>query len=382
MRIAVLTPGFSADEHDWCIPALTGLVRELARVHEVQLFTLRYPPRRGSYRAFSARVHALGGAPRGPLGRLSLLARALARIRREGRRAPFTLLHGMWADEAGFLAVAAGRVLGVPSVVSLLGGELVALPGIGYGTWLSPAGRALVRRALRHADAVTVGSGTMAEMASPLVPAGRLHRLPLGVDTVLFHPRDGASAAVTLPGSPALLHVGSLVAVKDQATLLRAFAQVAEELPGARLHLVGDGPLRPALAALAGEVGVSPRVTFHGAVAHERLPAYYRAATLCVLSSRFESQSMVVLEAAACGRATVGTAVGVLPELDGAARHVPVGDTCALAGAVLDLARDPARLAAAGEASRAAVAERYTLSGSVARLNALYDRLAAGEAAR
>ena len=376
MRLALLTPGFSADERDWCIPALTGLVRELARLHEVELFALRYPHRRGSYVAFSARVHALGAARTGTFGRLALLARAFARVRRENAHAPFDLVHGLWADEAGFLATAAGRALGIPAVVSLLGGELVGLPSLGYGTALSFAGRTLVRRALRRADVVTVGSREMESLASPHVPAGRLQRLPLGVDTSLFHPGGDGGTAMHLAGAPCMLHVASLVPVKDQVTLLRALRRVVAAMPAACLHVVGDGPLRHDLERLAADLGVEPHLTFHGAVAHDRLPAYYRACDLAVLSSRFESQSMVALEAAACGRTTVGTAVGLLPELVGTELTVPVGDVEALAAAVLTLARDPAHRAALGGASRAAVESRYTLSGSVRELTALYRRLA------
>jgi len=375
MRLALLTPGFSADERDWCVPALTSLVRELARAHDVQVFALRYPHRRGGYDAFSARVHALGGAPPGPLGRLALLSRALRAVRREARRTPFDVVHGMWADEAGYLATAAGRTFGAPAVVSLLGGELVGLRDIAYGTRLSVAGRRLVARGLRRADAVTVGSRPMEVMASVRVPASRLHRLPLGVDTNLFHPDRGEPRALTLSGAPSILHVASLVPVKDQATLLQAFARVARALPDARLHIVGDGPLRPDLERLAGGLGIGLNVTFHGAVAHHDLRPYYCGAELCALSSRFESQSMVVLEAAACGRATVGTAVGVLPELVGGGRIVPVGDADGLGAAILALAHEPSGRAALGEASRAAVLRRYSLSRSVRDLDGLYERL-------
>jgi len=376
MRLALIAPGFSAHEGDWCIPALTSLVRALARSNDVELFALRYPHQRGSYGVFGAHVHALGATRAGVLGRFTMLAGAFARIRRENARAAFDLVHGLWADEAGFLATAAARALGMPAVVSLLGGELVGLPSVGYGTALSVAGRTLVRRALRRADAVTVGSREMESLASSHVPAGRLWRLPLGVDTDLFNSSDSGGPPMHLAGAPCILHVASLVPVKDQATLFRALTRVVAAMPGAHLHVVGDGLLRHDLERLAEKLGVAAHLTFHGAVAHDRLPSYYRACDFAVLSSRFESQSMVALEAAACGRATVSTAVGVLPELVGEELTVQVGDEAALAVAILALARDPTRRAALGEASEATVASRYTLSASVRQLTALYERLA------
>ena len=64
MKICLITPGFSAAESDWCIPALHHFVRRLARDHQVWVVALRYPHEAGSYRFFRARVRALGGADR------------------------------------------------------------------------------------------------------------------------------------------------------------------------------------------------------------------------------------------------------------------------------------------------------------------------------
>ncbi|MBC8075600.1 MAG: hypothetical protein H7Y32_05945, partial [Chloroflexales bacterium] len=60
MRIALIVPGFSADERDWCIPALLNLARALARGHTVQVFALRYPHRQGPYQVHNVPVYALG----------------------------------------------------------------------------------------------------------------------------------------------------------------------------------------------------------------------------------------------------------------------------------------------------------------------------------
>lgn len=371
MRVVLVTPGFSAGDGDWCIPALAHLVRRLAAAHDVEVVTLRYPPRGGEYRAFGARVHALGGGTaRGP-ARLLLLVRALRHLAGRLRRRPAAVVHALWADEPGWLAVTAARRAGVPAVVSLLGGELVGDRALGYGVQLSPLGRRLVRTALRRADLVTVGSAFLAERAAAQVPAGRLRRWPLGVDTALFAP----AAHPTAGGGPALLHVAALSPVKDQATLLRAFALFTRDHPGARLEIAGAGPLLGNLTALAGELGVEARVRFLGAVPHHELPAVYARAELCLLSSRFESQGMVVLEAAACGRATVGPAVGVLPELLPHCAAVLPGDAEGLAAA-LRAALDGPGPAVLGEASRAAAEARFSLAGAVAAVEALWAEAA------
>jgi len=374
VRIAFITPAFSGDEADWCIPVVRDLVRAMARRHEVHVFALRYPYRRDRYPLDGAVVDALGGARRTGLRRLVFLRRAWAFILRQVRRWTPDVLHALWADEPGFLAVTVGRRLGIPTVVSVMGGELVALPDIGYGGQLSRVNRWLVRRALREAHRVTVGSQAVYRQAEAWVPPERLLRLPLGVDAQRFHPAVGPPGPVPwVEGGIHLLQVASLVPVKDPATALRAVAVVSARRPGVHLHVVGDGPLRDALRKLARELGIEAHVTFHGAVPHERLPAYYRAAHLCVLSSRYESQGMVVLEAAACARTTVGTAVGLMPDLEPATRAVPVGDAEALAEALTAVLQDPDLPEAMGRACLQAVASGYTLTHTVARLEELYE---------
>jgi glycosyltransferase involved in cell wall biosynthesis len=153
------------------------------------------------------------------------------------------------------------------------------------------------------------------------VPSGRLRLAPLGVDLDLFNP--GPSPPVS---ARRLIHVATLTPVKDQATLLRAFRLVRNQVGDARLDIVGDGPLRPELERLAHELGLSDVVRFRGAVDHAALPAIYRTASGFVLSSRHEAQGMVAIEAAACGIPVAGTRVGVIPELASSADAVaPVG---------------------------------------------------------
>ncbi|MFN8514004.1 MAG: hypothetical protein U0841_15750 [Chloroflexia bacterium] len=167
MKIALIVPGFSADEQDWCIPALRNLVGELARADEIVVITLRYPYRAARYTAFGARVIALGGAQARGIASAALWRRTLAAIRAEHRRGRIDALHAFWATEAGALAAVAGRLLRIPTIVSLAGGELANLPDIGYGDQLAPAQRAKVRLALRLATHVTGGSRTLLDLAAP-----------------------------------------------------------------------------------------------------------------------------------------------------------------------------------------------------------------------
>jgi glycosyltransferase involved in cell wall biosynthesis len=374
LHIAWIVPGFSASSTDWCIPALLHLARALARAHRLSIIPLRYPHHRRPYDVFDATVLPQGGGLARGLARTPLLLRAIRCLLAEHRRQPFDVLHALWAHEPGVVAALASLLLDRRILVSLMGGELVWLPRYQYGGRARLAGKLALRLSLARAARVTAGSLMLAESAAQLVAAERLALLPLGVDTVLFSPHGDRLA---LRGDPALLCVASLVPVKDHYTLLDAVARLVAAKPSACLHVVGDGPLRAPLVALAGQLGIGSRIDFHGAVRHEALPSFYRAADLCVLASRHESQGMVVLEAAACGRLTVGTRVGILPELPGnAAAPVAPGDAEGLAAAILTLLGERERLDRTATRLRSWVETGYTVDATCERLETLYYELA------
>lgn len=371
MRVAIIVPGFSAGEDDWCIPVLLTLVRRLTSRLDIEIFALRYPPGPRRYDVAGARVHALGGRSTRGWGKAALLWRAVRAVVSAHRVRPFDVVHGMWADEPGAVAVTAARLLRLRAVVSIMGGELADLAEIGYGVQGSLVGRAAVRHALRRATLITAGSSTLAR-AVPPEAASRLRTMPLGVDIERFQP---AGDVQPLAGGFKILHVASLTPVKDQGTLLAAMRDIVSFLP-AHLHIVGDGPLRERLEARVRQEGLGGSVTFYGAVAHDRLPGFYRGADISVVSSRHESQSMVALESCACGRPVVGTAVGLLPDLGTAARVVRSGDAAALAREVIGLARNGDVRSTIGREARALVERVFAVEQTVASLVNLYSEAA------
>ncbi len=163
--------------------------------------------------------------------------------------------------------------------------------------------------------------------------------------------------------------------MKDQATLIRALPAVLKQFPDAHLHVVGQGPLLDTLSDLVRTLICAPHVTFHGEVFHPQMPAYYRAAGAHVLSSGFESQSMVTLEAAACGCPTVGTAVGILPDFLPPSCVVPPRDPVALAASLCLLLGDPAERHQWGLALLQHVEQGLSLMHTVSQLERLYLQL-------
>jgi len=381
MRIGLVVPGFSADPGDWCIPALRHLVVRLVGAADVHIFALRYPDRRGSYRVFGAEVTALGGGEATGGRSAGLWLRTASALVAEHRRRPFDVLHAFWAGEPGFVTALLGRGHGIPTVVSIAGGELARLRDIGYGGLLRRLERVKTQLALRLAGAVTAGSALALASAQPFLPArsaSRARRVPLGVDLAMFAPLK----ARRNDGPTRILHVASLCGVKDQATLLSAVAALRERGYAFQLDVVGTGPLEPDLRSLARCLGLSESIRWRGAVPHDQMPGVYQQAEIFVLSSRHEAQGMVALEAAACGVPVVGTAVGVIPELGPAARTAPVGDAGGLSDGMAEFVDDEPSRVRSGCAGREQALTEYGVEHCATRFLDLYVEVSARSRSR
>lgn len=364
MRIALIVPGGV----DRCgeyriIPALIALIERLTRHDEVHVLALRQEDQPGQWHLAGARVHNVGAR------RTRLQAvRAILHLHRSS---PFSLVHAIWSGAGGQVAVATGSLLRIPSLIHIAGGELVALPEIGYGSrlrWRGRIGEALV---LRAASAITAASapvvGTIARLGLTA------ERVPLGVDLHRWPPR---AAVPREPGRPArLVHVASLNRVKDQGTLLRALVALAQRGVSFEIDIIGEDTLAGEIQTLAAQLGLAPRVRFHGFLTQRRMRPIVEAADLMVISSRHETGPLALLEAAVAGIPAVGTAVGHIVEwAPDAARSVMVGDPAAMADAIMELLDDDAlRLRIAREAQRRAIAEDADYTAQ--RFREVYARL-------
>jgi glycosyltransferase involved in cell wall biosynthesis len=368
VKIVLVAPGgFDRSGSERVIPALLWLTERLARRNEVHVCVLDGADEPASYRLAGALVHVLGRVAGGLPGTRALrlwrpLLRTLASIGQPD------VIHGFWAGASGILAGLAGRKLGVPTVLSIGGGELVWLPEIGYGGRGSWRSRAQAGLALRLARAVTAGS---CYAARPLHGRYGVQIVPLGVDVPSF-----AAPVERRAGPPwRLLHVASINRVKDPPTLLQALRLIIDQEPGTQLDWVGEDTLGGATQQLCGELGLAQHVTFHGFQPSQVIAPLYRAAHLHLLTSRHESQAVVVGEAAAAGLPTVGTAVGVVADLaPQAAWAVPVGDAAALAAGALALLRDRARREQLGRAAQAWV-RTHDADWTAARFEAIYEQV-------
>ena len=356
MKIALVVPGGVDRSGEYrVIPALLALIARLSLRHDVHVFALQQEDRPSRWELAGAQIHNIG--------RGHTRLRAIRAICAEHRCAAFQLVQSIWSGSPGLVAVTAGRILGVPSFVHVAGGELVALRDIRYGGRLTWKGRVREAAVLRAATAVTAASAAMIEALAQLGVAAR--RLPLGVDLASWPAREPVRRTTNEPAR--LIHAASLNRVKDQLTLMRALALVARSGIEFEMHVVGEDTLQGEVQALSAQLGLSARVTFHGFLPQGHLRPLVEAAHLLVISSRHEAGPLVVLEAAAVGVPSVGTAVGHLAEwAPRGAVTVPTADPDALASAVTTLLADEAaRLRIAHEAWRLATLEDadYTAQG-------------------
>jgi glycosyltransferase involved in cell wall biosynthesis len=182
------------------------------------------------------------------------------------------------------------------------------------------------------------------------------------------------------PGTTVLAGVvANLIPYKDHRTLLEAVAQVACDLPGFRLLLIGDGPERGALEAQVHRLGITSRVVFAGRRLHaaELIPAF----DFTILASTQEGFPNAVMESMAHAVPVVATAAGGIRELieDGVTGIlVAPRDAKAMADGIRRMAADPEGRRRMGDASRRRIAEQFGVRRMVDATEAVYQRLTSG----
>jgi len=250
----------------------------------------------------------------------------------------FDLIDAHYFYPDGVAAVLLGRALGKPVVIKALGSDINLLTRYRWP-------RRQIQWAARHSAAMTsVCQALRTEMIRVGLPAGRIHVMRNGVDLDLFHPEPRAAARASIGAEGfTLISVGHLVANKGHDKAIAALPR----LPDARLLVVGGGPERGRLEALAQRLGVAARVRFAGVLTQDQLRTCYSGADALVLPSSREGWPNVLLEAMACGTPALASRVGGTAEVI----------TCHAAGLLLS-ENSAAGIAAAVTALRAAPPER------------------------
>ena len=287
---------------------------------------------------------------------------------------------------SGLAALRAGRARGVPVAQTFHALGSVKRRHQGQSDTSPPERLELERWIAREADAVIATCrDEVEELADMGVRTAHVHVVPCGVDTAHFSPSGPAWDHGLPRGRRArLLAVGRLVERKGFDLAVRALP----DLPDAELVVVGGPPVERLdadpearrLRALAEELGVGDRLLLTGQRPHEAMPAIYRSAAVVLAVPWYEPFGITPLEAAACGRPLVGSAVGGLLDSveDGVSgRLVPPRDVEALVSAVRGLLADPDGAARMGRRARARAVELFDWSVVAARTEGVLEMTAA-----
>lgn len=174
------------------------------------------------------------------------------------------------------------------------------------------------RMALKNVDYFFVLNEDARTYLSGIVGPEKVEKLSMGVDFDLFKKMDKTKARENLAleaNKKYVLFVGAFVRLKGLDYLLQAFPMVLREHPDSVLLLVGDGYYKNNLEMLAKKLGIENRVIFFPWVENRKLPLYYNAADVTVLSSLSEGLPVTGIEALACETPFVGTKVGGIPDI-------------------------------------------------------------------
>ncbi|MBX6331811.1 MAG: glycosyltransferase [Gemmatimonadaceae bacterium] len=297
----------------------------------------------------------------------------LLRFRRAARRAMATfrpdLVHAHWWIPGGWIATSLAARGGVPVVVTCHGSDVRLLE--------RPLLHRVGRRVLSRAASVTTVSHFLARDLARLVPDLRtpitVTPMPLDVD------RFAAGAQEPKADPPRVLYAGNLVPSKGVDVLVRAVAILVQRGIACQLQVLGEGPERPALQALAASLGLT-NVEWSSFLPQSEMPAAYGRATVTVLPSRghAEGLGLTLVEALLAGCAVVGTPAGGIPEV---VQHEETGllardgDAEDLATQIGRLITDPALRTRLTRAGRDAVRRVYAPETAAGKIIALYETI-------
>ncbi len=331
LNICVIVPGMPANEQEWFLPYLTDYLRALSDVARLHVYALKHPGTDTGYSVHGMPVTAFGA--RG----IRLQRNLMNAVTRDHERVPFTHIHAVWANSAGFFGAMIANRLRIPLVVTMGGEELVSLPSIKYGALLKWRTRPALRYAFHHASAIVAASGiTLQKLRYQWkVPESKLRQIWFGVDGNRFkrqQERDDRGFSI--------LTVGGLIPVKRHSLLVDAFALVRQEVARATLTIVGEGPLRRMLEEQARKQNAGDAIRFPGWIHHNEMPEAYANADAVAVSSYSEEIPVTLIEALACGKPVISTNVGVAYDLHETGQYpvfISEPDPASFAAALLDV---------------------------------------------
>ncbi|GBD16106.1 D-inositol 3-phosphate glycosyltransferase [bacterium HR26] len=307
-------------------------------------------------------------------------------------RAWYDVIHAhFWMS--GWVAIELKRRLGIPVVQTFHALGQTKRRHQGEADTSPPARLVIERAIVQRADRLIAQcpSERRELMHDYDANSAQLTMVPAGVDTELFHPVDQATARHKLGLGTAervVVYVGRILPRKDVRNVLQALALlIRTNGQPVRLLVVGGETPEPdpqatpelgTLQQLAAELGIAEHVTFTGRRPRSELAWYYGAADVAVTTPWYEPFGLTPLEAMACGRAVIGSAVGgiaftVQPGVTGFL--VPPRDPEALARRLVQLLAASELRARMGQAARLRVEREFTWERTARRMASVYEEV-------
>jgi len=292
------------------------------------------------------------------------------------------LIHAHFAYPEGFVGLLAKRVTKKPLVVTVHGYDILVEPSVGYGARLSRRIDSIVRKVLNDADAVIAASKATFNEARKLVKdRSKVHLIPNGVDIQRFNPTlDGFKTRKTMgiEGHTVVFTLRAHEPKYGLEYLIRAVPMVAKEKNDVVFVIGGCGSLKHYHEQLAIKLGVQDKIIFAGKIPQSESPFYYAMSDIVVIPSIQEAFGLGVTEAMACGKPTIGTNVGGIPDqiIDGYNGFVvEPRNAKEMAEKILWLIDNRDEAKRMGINGRKTVEEKYNLDERINQILTLYKRV-------
>jgi len=276
-------------------PSVPGLPSR-SKINGVTVIRVRYAPRRLETLASTGAMYKEAHGWRAVLVVPMLMALLWATLREAKHNRPFAI-HGHWWVPGGFVAIIGAGLMRSASIVHLHGSDVVVAKSKGM--------RYLARRVMRSANFVVAVSEPLREWGE-VVSGREILVMPMPINI------DRFPDPVAPPADGPIVAVGRLVEEKGFDILVAAVA-LLEADEKSRIVIVGEGLERKRLTEQALKLGVELELL--GELSPRKLGEVYKSARLVVVPSRREGYGLVAAEAAASGRAVVGSRVGGIPDL-------------------------------------------------------------------
>jgi teichuronic acid biosynthesis glycosyltransferase TuaC len=306
LHVLTLTP-FYPSEHDdasGCFVAepLDALAKAgvLNTVFAVQpAYRSKLRARECGWRAEWLRYLSLPGGLGLPTAGAFLFARIVGRVRELQKLSQIDLIHAHAPLPCGHAALLLSVELGVPYVVSVHGLDAFSTKQVSgrAGEWC----RRISQRVYRSSRRVICISERVREQVLEGAATSRTSVVYNGVDPKLFSPGTEPTDR-----RPIILSVGNLIPIKGHDLIIRAVAPLAAVFPTLTLEIIGDGPERGRLQALAQQLQIGDRVLFLGRRSRQQVASAMQQCTVFALPSRYEGLGCVYLEAMASGKPVIG----------------------------------------------------------------------------